>query len=446
MYIALLLFVKIFKIIRYYKIMTLEKLIDDFQNNPSNDKRRQAAEDIVANNMYNDVSIYAFANGLLDSDQGIRDVSQRALLNTPDEYKANTARAVAPYINTTEIELRNAAGEILTKMDEYAVKILLPYLKSKDFDVRKFACDILGLIGDEEIIEYIIPLLNDPDKNAMLSAIETLGNLRAASALDAMIMVYENFDEVKPFVIEAIGKIGGENSESYLLEQLEIDTNDTFLQTTIIDALAYNAKNIDISYKLLRSMPNCKLELQKIMLTTAFAIAFRLDTQLIMPDELRYVSHLGLKEKDKNIMIASLISLGNKYDEKDVLLLLDVVLKNIPELNQQILYNLVVNSATKEVTSFLNEYLSRDMDTESNCDFLEYLNLFWDEISQNNKIAIMDAIIFCIEQNYNDNIMELVELIYDIEPQQMREKLEIYINETTEENRKIITEFLGKRA
>jgi len=425
--------------------MNLEQLIDIFQNDPDENKRRRAVDDIVANNMYSNLSIQAIANGLLDNCVGIRDVCQRALLNTPDEYKTATAIAVAPLINITEIELRNAAGEILIGMGKYAVKTLLPYLKSNDCDVRKFACDILGIVGDENIVIHITPLLTDPDRNTMLSAIETLGNLQATIALDSLIMVYENFEEVKPFVIEAIGKIGGENSESYLLEQLEIDTNDTFLQTIIIDALAYNAKNIDISYKLLKTMPNCKLELQKIMMMTAFAIASRLDMQLIMPDELRYVSHIGLKENDSNIMIASLLALGNEYIADDLQALMYVVVKNIPDLNKQIIYNLSVNSSPEIIHNFLDLYLLRDYNTEPECEFISYINLFWEQIPHQNKIAIIDSILFSIEQNYNDKILDVLELFYSLDEELMKEKLLTYSNETSAENKEIVTNFLKNR-
>jgi hypothetical protein len=422
--------------------MTFEQLIDTFQNNQNAEIRRQAADDLVANKMYNDISIQAFANGLMDSDTGIVDICQRALLNTPDEYKTITARDVVPFINSKEIELRNLAGEILTKMGKYAVPTLLPYLKSSDFDVRKFACDILGLIGDATIVPHIIPLLNDSDKNTMLSAIETLGNLNAESALDPLIMVYENFDEVKPFVIESIGKIGGKNSESYLLEQLETDKSDIFLQTTIIDALSYNAKSIDISYKLLERMPNCKIELQKIMMMTAFAIAFRLEKQLIMPDELRYVSHIGMKEKDENIMIASLIALGNEYRNDDTEPLMNVVSKNIPDLNKQILYNLVVNSSVNEIHNFLEQYFTWDVHTESNCDFLVYLPTFWNAIPAPNKDAVIDAILLRIEQYYDARTLEIIELIYNMDSQLVKSKCEKYAEETSQENKELIENFL----
>ena len=424
--------------------MAFEKLIDTFQNDPSDEKRRQAAEALVANEMYNNISIQAFSNGLLDSDMGIRDVCQRALLNTPDEHKMITARNIAPYINSRELGLRNPAGEILTKMGASAVQILLPYLKSNDHDVRKFACDILGLIGDETIATYIIPLLNDPDKNAMLSAIETLGNLNAVGALDSLIMVYETFDEVKPFVIEAIGKLGGENSESYLLEQLEANNIDVFLKTTIIDALSYNAKNINISYKLLKTMPNCQIELQKIMMMTAFAIAFRLDEQLIMPDELRYIANIGMKEKDENIMIASLIALGNEYRNDDIDSLVKVISKNISDLNKQILYNLVVNSSPYEISNLLELYFILEADTETSSDFLVFLPEFWNQVSDVNKNAIVDSILLAIEQNCDEKILEIIELLYNVDAQLIKNKVEIYSKETSEENKNMIEAFLKR--
>ena len=408
--------------------MNFEQLIDTFQNNPNEEERRQAAEDLVASNMYNNISIQAFSHGMLDSEAGIRDASQRALLNTPDEFKTITARTIAPYINSTELELRNLAGEILTRMGEYAVQTLIPYLKSNDCDVRKFACDILGLIGNESIAPNIIPLLNDTDKNVMLSAIETLGNLNATIALDALIMVYETFDEVKPFVIESIGKLGGENSESYLLEQLEKDSNDNFLKSTIIDALSYNAKDIDISYKLLKAMPHCPIELQKIMMMTAFAITFRLNEKLIMPDELRYVAHIGMKEKDENIMIASLLALGNKYRNDDIESLVRVIAKNIPDLNKQIAYNLFVNSSVYEVHNCLELYFLWDATVEASCEFLVYLSEFWDEVSDENKNTIIDSILLAIEQNYNEKILEILEIVYILNSQLVKNKLFLYWN------------------
>jgi len=417
--------------------MTFEQLIDKFQNDPSSEGRRQAVDDLIANQMINEISIKAFAQGLMDSDVGIRDICQRAILESPDELKIVSASAVAPYINTREIELRNLAGEALTKLGEASVQVLLPYLKSNDFDVRKFACDILGLIADDSISENVIPLLSDTDKNVQLSAVEALGNLRSEKALDHLVMVYENFDEIKPQVIEAIGKIGGDNSEAYLLEQLDKET-EQFLQTTIIDALAFNAKDINISYKLLEKMKNSNVEMQKIMLMTSFAISFRLDEQLIMPDELRYVSHLGMLEDDMNIVMASLISLGDKYRNEDVKSLIQVIIKGQENINKQIMYNLVVNSSPSEISYFFEQFFDYQDKSEFQSEFIDNITLFWREIPEENKSAIIESFLINFEFTGSQKILDLFKALESYDEDFIRNVLKEYAKETSEENRRII--------
>ena len=419
--------------------MVFKELIDKFQNAPEAENRRLAAEDLISNNLINEISIKAFANGLLDNEIGIRDVSQRALIDTPDEFKAVAASAVAPYINMREIELRNLAGEILTKLGAASVPILLPYLKSNDPDVRKFACDILGLVGDEKIVPFVIPLLSDNDKNVQLSAVETLGNLPATpETLNALIMVYENFEEIKSFVIEAIGKIGGENSESYLLEQLEKE-KDMFLQTTIIDALSYNAKSIDISYKLLERMPNVCIEMQKIMLMTAFAISFRLEETLLMPDELRHISHKGMLEKDENVMIASLISLGNSYRKDDIESLLYVITAENEDLTRQIMYNLAVNTCPEEIAYFFEQFFALEDKNEKQYDIFDTLSLFWAEIPAVNKDIIVDSVLINFELTSSRRTLLTLEMLLSLDENLVKPKLLKYSSETSEENKLLIT-------
>lgn len=422
--------------------MTFEELIDKFQNDPSPEGRRQAVDDLIANQMINETSIKAFAQGFMDSDIGIRDICQRALLGAPDELKSLSASVVAHFINMREIELRNLAGEALTKLGKPSVPILLPYLKSNDRDVRKFACDILGLIADDSIAGNVIPLLSDPDRNVQLSAVEALGNLHAEQALDQLIMVYENFDEIKPQVIESIGKIGGHNSESYLLEQLDKET-DQFLLTTIIDALAFNAKDIHISYKLLEKMKNSNVEMQKIMLMTSFAISFRLDEQLVMPDELRYVSHLGMKEEDMNIVIASLISLGDSYRSDDVKPLIQVIVKEQPELNKQIMYNLIINSSAEEISYFFEEFFDYQDKNEIQSEFIDNITLFWSEVSEANKAAVIESFLINFEFTGSHKILNLCKALEAHDREFIRKTLTEYANETSEENKRLVEDILA---
>jgi hypothetical protein len=76
-----------------------------------------------------------------------------------------------------------------------------------------------------------------------------------------------------------------------------------------------------------------------------------------MPDNLRYVSYIGMKENDVNIMIASVISLGSTYREEDIKPLINVLTKDIADINTQILHNLTVYSSPTVLTQFFEHFL-----------------------------------------------------------------------------------------
>lgn len=412
--------------------MEFNELIDRFQNDSIPENRRQAAYDLMENHMDNEICITAFAKGLLDSDAGVRDVCQRALIEVPDNLRKKAASLVAVYIAMQDIVVRNLAGDILIKLGNDAVDVLLPYLKDGDHDVRRFTCDILGLIADKSIANYIIPLLEDVDRNVQISAVETLGNIKAEEALDQIIMLYEAFDEIRPNIIESIGKIGGENAESYLLEKLDEESNQ-FLQATIIDALAFNATDIDISYKLLEKMEDAHQEIQKLMLMTAFAISFRLEETLLMPDELRYVAYKAMLENDTNIKTAGVLSLGEKYREEDLESLFIVLRQNEPELHQLITYNLLVNSEVNLLQNITELFESGFL----NMNFLENIIFAWKDTPKENKEIVIDNLLNSFEQTIEEeSIYDTFDvLITQYKDSFVYDKLHQYTLETSEENK-----------
>lgn len=106
--------------------------------------------------------------------------------------------------------LRNAAVEILTRLGRQAVPSLLEELACSDHDVRKFALDILGQIGDPEATEAMIRALADPDDNVRAAAAENLGILRVQEAIPALVDALEGADLLMRFtILEALGEIGG---------------------------------------------------------------------------------------------------------------------------------------------------------------------------------------------------------------------------------------------
>ncbi len=199
--------------------------------------RRQIAEELGSYDCY--TSIAALSNALKDDNKGVRDAAQRSLLNIGNEH---VARTVVDYLLDTNIITRNAASEILIKLGTKSINAVLPYLFDADHDVRKFAVDILGFIGDESPSEQLLPLLNDPDPNVVISVVEALGNMKATKAVKDLINTYQQSDEYKAAVVEALGKIGGDEASDFLLqkycEQILEPSKDPLLTYTLLEALS----------------------------------------------------------------------------------------------------------------------------------------------------------------------------------------------------------------
>ena len=104
--------------------------------------------------------------------------------------------------------LRNAAVELLVRLDRDAVPMLLENIGCPDRDVRKFIVDILGEIGDPQAVPALMEALQDPDNNVLAAAAENLGKLRAAEAVPALLDAMRNPDVLLRFtILEALGQI-----------------------------------------------------------------------------------------------------------------------------------------------------------------------------------------------------------------------------------------------
>ncbi len=198
--------------------------------------RRRAAEELAEIKGFTPIA--ALAAALRDENKGVRDSALRSLSQIGSE---NVARAAVEYIADENIVTRNLAAELLLKLKGQSVGALLPYLYDVNQDVRKFAVDILGLIGDEKTVAHIIPLLDDPDENVVVSAAEALGNIRSALAVPHLIRVFKLNDNAKVIVAEALGKIGDESGGEFLLKYfsavVENQQADYLVLYAVVDAI-----------------------------------------------------------------------------------------------------------------------------------------------------------------------------------------------------------------
>jgi HEAT repeat protein len=213
-------------------------MVEQLLTGPDPGIRRRVAEELVdKKNSYS--AIAALAAALKDENKGVRDAATRSLLAIGSEQ---VARSVVNYITETNIVSRNSASDILIRLGELSLQALLPCLYDGDRDVRKFAVDIFGVIGNQMPVPHLIKLLEDPDDNVVVSTVEALGNIRSTSSITALCETYHRRDDAKPVVAEALGKIGGDEVAEFLLKNfcdlVSQPNSDPLLLYTILEALA----------------------------------------------------------------------------------------------------------------------------------------------------------------------------------------------------------------
>lgn len=396
------------------KMEDIEGQINNLKSSGDPSVRRDAAESIALVEDFGAEEIEALAAGLLDSDKGINDICFRALASVGSDLQALAAGYLAPFMEHRNIEKRNLAGDLLMGYGPDAVKPLLPYLREGDMDVRKFACDIIGNIGTADHLQFLYELANDDDINVVSSSFEAMGNIRSDVALSHLFNHYEKNEDLKPVIIDAIGKIGGERAQRFLIDKM-IDEEDIFLKIACIDALALGGEDVSICDNLMAELPNASEEIQVIILKTIFAVAFRLEHKITLPGELRYVAHKALFDDDEDIRGAGLLALGQFYIEDDVPPLVSMLSQSDNDTRQMILYNLLANSDENVNRSFFEFYSNKALPDGSGWEFLGLLPILWDYGEETNKRITIYTLVNLILDNPGINSIETIDFLIKLD-------------------------------
>jgi len=403
--------------------MDNKNYIDLLRNGVSPDDRRKGASMLVERGEINDETLEALAHGILDKDRGVKDICSRALVTFKDNYKEKIATLVAPNIKENDIENRNLASDILIKLGDWSITPLIQYTLDDYYLNRQFACDIMGSIGSALANDVVLMMTDDENDNVRNSVYEALGKMKLSDNLSLLISKYKTeIYDLKPTLIEAIGKTGGKLAQDFLLSTLKSE-EDKFLQTTCIDALALGGEDLSICENLLDQLPHTSLELQTVLLKTIYAIAFRQEREIRLPDDLRYVAQNALFDDDDDIRGAGLVALGDIYIESDVDSLVHEVMQNNSDIQQMILYNLLCNSSAQVIENFFNVYSSNIEADHSEIDFLSYFSVFWNKIEDKRVefiIELLVRLVFTTRFGVAGEIIEILEklnrdkLIYTI--------------------------------
>jgi len=120
-------------------------------------------------------------------------------------------------------ETRALAARALGVMGgEEVVEYLIPLLKDRDLRVCWRAADALGQIGSDQAVQLIIPLLKDPDFRVWWSAADALGKIGSDQAVQLIIPLLKDQDShVRGSAADALGQIGSDQAVQLIIPLLE---------------------------------------------------------------------------------------------------------------------------------------------------------------------------------------------------------------------------------
>ena len=183
----------------------LSKLIKNLSHqDPS--KRRSAAEALKEGD---ERAVYPLIKALRDDNLGVQDAATHSLMAIKNEV---TAYMMLPLLRE-EAFLRNSALIILKEMGEFTIPLLPVLFRDKDDDVRKFALDLIFEIKYCNYPDLLLDILkNDPNANVRASAAKALGALNYRKAIPGLINALKDNEWVCFAAIEALTALKDEDS------------------------------------------------------------------------------------------------------------------------------------------------------------------------------------------------------------------------------------------
>lgn len=164
-------------------------------------------------------------DALKDSYVSVRSAALRAMEQFGGE---RTVKALIEMLGDRDTSLRYDAAQILGRIGgEETITALIEALKSQDFRVRMNAAVALGLIGGERAVEAVAKaLLSDVSFDVRIRAAQALERMGGEKALKALIASFAASSRdpdlhSRPFVVRALGQIGGEQVVPLLIEALK---------------------------------------------------------------------------------------------------------------------------------------------------------------------------------------------------------------------------------
>lgn len=373
---------------------------------------------------------------------------------------------IVNYISSKDITLRNLSGEILIQYDKLSIDSLIDFIKKSDndFDI-KFAADILAMIIDQKVVDALFDLLQrTKNDNIIISCIEGFGNNKTENVINILKDLYNKKEIFKPYVIEALGKIGSKEAFQFITECYN-DT-DMLVKYNVLESLG-NIGNEESFFFLIGELQNADesfvqpiLEsIHKLQLKYGFDLPYdeKIKRALLILLNQREIEYIKIAIKflspynDPEMIYEMLRHYG--VDEEIDMIIYNKVLQQISEMIELMpkiilsnpenlahllsLLNQILDNNSEAVTSVNKFLLHKLIDAVSRCltHSEEMVRLYSVELLF--KLDVDTALIMLDEEFLNANFWIKLRIIEILENINHRTAIDFLVRMTEDENEMI---------
>ncbi|MDM8567279.1 HEAT repeat domain-containing protein [Candidatus Halobeggiatoa sp. HSG11] len=227
--------------------------------------------------------------------------------------------------------------------------LLLPFLEDENNSIRQITIEMLGQLGNYEIIKQLIPLLKDSESSIRISVVSALSEIDNSEVIKSLLELLQEPEwDIRQNVIEALGKLGRDEAIKPLVELLKIP--ELPIRWEILEALEKldNVKTIKLLLELIKE-PSLSFPVhQNIM-----AALTQLDSDEIFKLSIEFLNSPNLEIRQSSI--EALGNLGNTDAVKPLIKLLTDSNSSIRKNTVIALKQLEDITAVKPLIELLND-------------------------------------------------------------------------------------------
>ncbi len=286
------------------------------------------------------------------------------------------------FIESKDITLINLSGEILIQYDKLSTEALIQFINKSDndFDI-KFAADILAMIIDEKALNALFELLErTKNDNVLISCIEGFGNNKSEKAIDILKNLYHQKDIFKPYIVEAMGKIGTKEAFQFIKECY--NDMDLLVKYNVLESLGHIG-NEESFFFLIGELQNADESFVQPILESIHQLQLRYGFDLPYDEKIKRALLILLNQKeveyikiaikflspynDPELIYEMLRHFG--IDEEVDMIIYNKVLQNISEVIE-IMPNIILSNPANLalLLSLINQLLENNSDAFVNVD------------------------------------------------------------------------------